>query len=470
MEGRSRLLVFDNCEHVLDAAADMIEAIFEHSTTVTFLPPAERACGVADEQLWPVPSLDVNAGVDSAAATLFVERAQAVAPDIALSADDDASAVVEICRRLDGIPLAIELAASRMLSMTATEVRDRLDDRFRLLVGSRRGLERHQTLRHAVQWSYDLLDDAERSLLNRCSVFAGGFDLAGAVAVTGSDDEFATLDLLDALVRKSLLVADRSAVRTRFSMLETIRQFAEEQLVASGEADEPAPRMPATSPGGSRCAGALGRSSTTRGLRLVHRSSWRTSALRFDGPPTMTISTCAAAIAVCASLLGSCVEQFEPVAWAEELIEPAKAIQHPRLAQLYAMAARCFAASRFEHGTRYAEATLLAVDSGRFDEVPFDLASELGIIYLIRGEPRTLDYAVPQHDFGERGAAYLASGTHGDDIDHDRRPRRGYGGLGRPPQRRPTSRTILRSSAGRSLHTGTSGSRPTRSARSRRTA
>ena len=90
---------------------------------------------------------------------------------------------MEICRRLDGIPLAIELAASRMQSMTATELRDRLDDRFRLLVGSRRGLDRHQTLRHAVAWSYDLLDDAEKSLLDRCSVFAGGFDLAAACAV-----------------------------------------------------------------------------------------------------------------------------------------------------------------------------------------------------------------------------------------------------------------------------------------------
>ena len=123
--------------------------------------------------------------------------------------------------------------------MTAGEVRDRLDDRFRLLVGSRRGLERHQTLRHAVAWSYDLLDDAEKTVLERCSVFAGGFDLQSACAVAGSDDvdDYAVLDLLDALVRKSLLVADRSSGRTRFSMLETIRQFAEEQLVASGEAD-----------------------------------------------------------------------------------------------------------------------------------------------------------------------------------------------------------------------------------------
>ena len=117
-------------------------------------------------------------------------------------------------------------------------MRDRLDQRFRLLVGSRRGLARHQTLRHAVAWSYDHLDDAEKPLLERCSVFAGGFDLQSACAVTGSDDDFATLDLLDALVRKSLLVADRSSGRTRFSMLETIRQFAEEQLVARGEASE----------------------------------------------------------------------------------------------------------------------------------------------------------------------------------------------------------------------------------------
>src|SRR6201996_2017651 len=125
-----------------------------------------------------------------------------------------------------------------MAAMTASEVRDRLDQRLRLLVGSRRALERHHTLRHAVAWSYELLDETEKALLDRCSVFAGGFDLQSACAVMGSDDDFATLDLLDALVRKSLLVADPSAGRTRYSMLETIRQFAEEQLVAGGVADE----------------------------------------------------------------------------------------------------------------------------------------------------------------------------------------------------------------------------------------
>ncbi|MGO9354520.1 MAG: ATP-binding protein, partial [Mycobacterium sp.] len=228
LEGRVRLLVFDNCEHVRDAAADLVEAILAHSATVKIVATSREGLGVADEQLWLVPSLDVGAGIDSAAVTLFVERAHSVASRFSLATPDEAAAVVEICRRLDGIPLAIELAASRMASMTVSEVRDRLDQRFRLLVGSRRGLERHHTLRHAVQWSYDHLDDAEKELLERCSVFAGGFDLQSVCAVAGSDDldDFAVLDLLDALVRKSLLVADRSAGRTRFSMLETIRQFA----------------------------------------------------------------------------------------------------------------------------------------------------------------------------------------------------------------------------------------------------
>jgi predicted ATPase len=386
MEGSSRLLVLDNCEHVLDAAADLIETIIEHSSTVRVLATSREGLGVADEQLWPVPALDVNAGVDSEAATLFTDRAQHVAPEIALSAGDSAGAVVEICRRLDGIPLAIELAASRMLSMTVTELRDRLDDRFRLLVGSRRGLERHQTLRHAVQWSYELLDDTEKVILNRCSVFAGGFDLASACAVTGAGDEFTTLDLLDALVRKSLLVADRSAVRTRFSMLETIRQFAEEQLVASGEADELRTAHARHFAGQEPDVLALWNSRRQREsydwftLELANlRAAFRWAADHEDLDR-------ASAIAVCAALLGSFVEQFEPGAWAEEIIEPARGVQHPRLAQLYAMAARCFAASRFDDGIRYGEAALLAVDSGRLDEVPLDLASEFGLIYVIRGE------------------------------------------------------------------------------------
>ena len=205
LEGRVRLLVIDNCEHVLDAAADLIEAILAHSATVRILATSREGLGVPDEQVWPVRSLDAAAGIDSAAVSLFVERAQGIAPGFSMVDGDEAAAVTEICQRLDGIPLAIELAASRMASMTAREMRDRLDQRFRLLVRSRRRLERHHTLRHAMAWSYDLLDDTEKTVLERCSVFAGGFDLQSACAVAGSDDldEYAILEVLDALVRKS---------------------------------------------------------------------------------------------------------------------------------------------------------------------------------------------------------------------------------------------------------------------------
>jgi predicted ATPase len=288
LEGRSRLLVFDNCEHVLDTTADMIEAILARSATVKILATSREGLGVGDEQVWPVSSLDVVAGTGSAAVALFVERSQAIAPRFSMS--DEADAVVEICQRLDGIPLAIELAASRMASMTAAEVRDRLDDRFRLLVGSRRGLARHHTLRHAVAWSYDLLDDAEKALLHWCSVFAGGFDLESACAVAGYEDsdEYAVLDLLDALVRKSLLVVVRSSGRTRFSMLETIRQFGEEQLVASGAAEEVRTAHAHHFAGKGADILALWDSArrTTGSLW-----NWPTCAPRFGGPPTTATST-----------------------------------------------------------------------------------------------------------------------------------------------------------------------------------
>jgi predicted ATPase len=386
LEGRSRLLVFDNCEHVLDAAADMIDSILSRSVTVKVLATSREGLRLADEQLWPVPSL-VNTGVDSAAATLFVERAQAVAPTISLSRSDDASAVVEICRRLDGIPLGIELAASRLQSMTVTDVRDRLDDRFRLLVGSRRGLERHQTLRHAVQWSFDLLDDAEKSVLATCSVFAGGFDLDGACVVTGSGDEFATLDLLDALTRKSLLIADRTSAHARFAMLETIRQFAEEHLMASGEGEYARTAHAQYFAGREADVLALWDSPRQReaynwlNIELANlRTAFRWAADHHD------LDT-AAPIAIYATFLGFWIGQFEPVGWAEELVESAKAVDHRRLAQLYAMATQCYSTGRVDDAFRYNDAHHVAIASGRFDEVPFEFEALLGGTYVHLGEP-----------------------------------------------------------------------------------
>ena len=388
LEGRVRLLVFDNCEHVLNAAADLIEAILAHSASVKILATSREGLGAVDEQVWPVPSLDVGAGVDSAAVTLFVERAGSVAPRFSLAKADEASAVVEICRRLDGIPLAIELAASRMPSMTASEVHDRLDQRFRLLVGSRRGLERHHTLRHAVAWSYDLLGDAEKALLERCSVFAGGFDLQSACAVAGFDDpdDYAVLDLLDALVRKSLLVADRSSGRTRFSMLETIRQFAGEQLVASGAATEVRTAHARYFAGREADILALWDSPRQREAYdwfSVELANLRTAFRWAADPGDLDV---AATIATYVAFLGLWVDNYEPIAWAEELIGSARAIDHPRLGFLYAMAAQCWNPGRIEAAVDYSDAAQPVIASGRH-EVPFGLEAFLAAVYLAIGQP-----------------------------------------------------------------------------------
>ena len=386
LEGRLRLLVFDNCEHVRDAAADLIEAILAQSATVTILVTSREGLGVADEHLWLVPSLDLGAGIESAAVDLFVERARSVASGFLMATSDEAEAVIEICRRLDGIPLAIELAASRMASMTAIEVGDRLDQRFRLLIGSRRGVERHQTLRHAVAWSYDLLEDAGKAVLERCSVFAGGFDLESACAVADSGDDFATLDLLDALVRKSLLIADRSTGRTRFSMLETIRQFAEEQLVARGEASEIRAAHSQYFAGREADILALWDGPRQReaydwfNIELANlRTAFRWAADQGDLDIAATIATYGA-------FLGIWVDNYEPIAWADELIEPARAVDHPRLAALYVMASACWNAGRIEAAVGYSDAAQRVIASGRY-EVPFGIEGVLGTAYLTIGQP-----------------------------------------------------------------------------------
>jgi predicted ATPase len=389
LEGRVRLLVFDNCEHVREAAADLVEAILARSATVRILATSREGLGVADEQLWLVPSLDVGAGIDSAAVNLFVERARSVASRFSLTAPDEAAAVVEICHRLDGIPLAIELAASRMASMTPSELRDRLDQRFRLLVGSRRGVPRHQTLRHAVQWSYDHLADAEKALLERCSVFSGGFDLESACAVAGFDDrdDIAVLDLLDALVRKSLLVVDRSLGRTRFSMLETIRQFAEEQLVASGAANDVRNAHARHFAGREADILALWDSPRQREAYDWFTAEFANLRTAFRWAADHGDLDVAAAIATYAAYLGFWVENHEPIGWAEDLIQPASTVDHPRLAALYVLASQCWMAGRrIEEALRYTDAAQAVLDSGRC-EVPFGLEGWFGGLYQLLGQP-----------------------------------------------------------------------------------
>ena len=392
LEGRVRLLVFDNCEHLLDATADLIEAILAHSATVKILATSREGLGVRDEQVRPVRSLDTAAGIDSAAVSLFVERAGGIASGFSMVDGDEAAAVAEVCQRLDGIPLAIELAASRMASMTASEMRDRLDHRFRLLVGSRRGLERHHTLRHAVAWSYDLLDDTERTVLERCSVFAGGFDLQSACAVAGSDDrdEYAILEVLDALVRKSLLLAVRLGGRTRYSMLETIRQFAEEQLIARGEASGAAEAV--------RTAHSRYFAGREADIMDVWDSPRQREAYDWFTVELANLRTAfrwatdngdldvAASIATYAPLLGFAIENYEPIAWAEEVIEPALAVNHPRLGALYIMASLCWMPGRTDESLRHSDAGRLTI-GGRTDKVLFGIEGWIGSAYQYIGQP-----------------------------------------------------------------------------------
>jgi predicted ATPase len=241
------LLVLDNCEHLLKASGRLAAAILANCSGVRVLATSREALAVPGEQVWPLRSLDLPApggGLDAAAASasmrLFCERAASARPGFTLS-EANAAAVVEICRRLDGIPLAIELAAARVIAMTPAEIAGLLDERFRLLTGGRRtAIERHQTLRAVVDWSYALLAETELVVFDRLSVFSGGFTLAAATAVvTGEGVEaWDVLDAVGGLVAKSMVVAEPGAgERTRYQLLETLRQYARERLAEGGETD-----------------------------------------------------------------------------------------------------------------------------------------------------------------------------------------------------------------------------------------
>ena len=233
---RTALLVLDNCEHVLDAAAEFVDAVLVAAPGVQVLATSREALGVRSEHSYPLPSLETG-GPDSAGEVLFIRRAEQVAPQRVWEADQ-LDAINQICERLDGIPLAIELAASRCRSMTPVDIAGRLDTAFLDLRGGRRSVERHRTLKAAIDWSHDALDDGERSVFARLSVFAGGWDLAAAEAVAVGDDVDPpdVFDLVDSLVSRSLVVASAGAGgATRFRMLEPVRQYAEDQLAQRGE-------------------------------------------------------------------------------------------------------------------------------------------------------------------------------------------------------------------------------------------
>jgi predicted ATPase/class 3 adenylate cyclase/DNA-binding CsgD family transcriptional regulator len=232
---RQLLVVLDNCEHLLDASAELVVAVLSGAARLTLLATSREAIGVAGEVSWRVPSLSLR----DEAVELFTDRARHARPDFALT-DGNAAAVGEICWRLDGVPLAIELAAARVRALSLAEILDSLHDRFRLLTGgARTAVLRQQTLRASVDWSHALLTQPERVLLRRLAVFLGGFDLDAAQAVAGGGDvqRYQVLDQLTLLVDKSLVVPDDTGDRTRYRLLETVRQYALEKLGESGEAD-----------------------------------------------------------------------------------------------------------------------------------------------------------------------------------------------------------------------------------------
>ncbi|HXY95122.1 MAG TPA: hypothetical protein VEP49_21870, partial [Acidimicrobiia bacterium] len=243
VQSKQLLLVLDNCEHLLDAASELVELLVQQSADARVLVTSREGLGVVGEQIWPLRSLPVaaDAAAASDAAQLFEDRARAARPDFVLDGNN-AATVVELCRRLDGIPLAIELAAARVAAMSPAEIADLLDERFRLLTGGRRtAVERHQTLRATVDWSYSLLTDTERVVFDRLGVFAGSFDVhaAAAVAVGDGVERWDVLDSLVSLVAKSMVVAeDVEPGTTRYQLLETLRQYARERLDGAGLADD----------------------------------------------------------------------------------------------------------------------------------------------------------------------------------------------------------------------------------------
>ncbi|OBI80080.1 transcriptional regulator [Mycobacterium sp. E740] len=232
--GRHMLMVLDNCEHLIDACAALAVDLLAACPAVILLATSREPFRVEGEIAWQVPSLSLT---DEAIA-LFTDRARHVRPDFTVTHDNSAT-VTEICRRLDGIPLAIELAAARVRALSLPQILDSLHDRFRLLTGgARKAVRRQQTLRASVDWSHALLTDSERTLFRRASVFMGGFDLDAAQSVCGDTDveRYQTLDQLTLLIDKSLIIADDSPFGTRYRMLETVRQYASEKLGESGEA------------------------------------------------------------------------------------------------------------------------------------------------------------------------------------------------------------------------------------------
>ena len=244
---RRLLLVLDNCEHVVEEVARIADGVIRTAPNVTILATSREALNVSGEHVYRMPSLAVPPAENRVTATeamtygaisLFVERANAADARFRLD-DANANAVAEICRRLDGIALAIELAAPRIKVLSAQQLSQRLDERFRLLTGgSRAALPRQQTMRALIDWSYDLLSDNEKTIFRRVSIFAGGWTIDAASEVCADDtiESWDVLDILSTLVDKSLVASELHGSHQRYRLLESMRQYARERLTTSADA------------------------------------------------------------------------------------------------------------------------------------------------------------------------------------------------------------------------------------------
>ena len=289
ISSRRLLLLMDNCEHVLAAAAASIGEILRRVGTGRVLATSRERLGTMGETVVVVAPLGLEGGATSDAVSMFLDRAQTVRPGFNLERQETAAAVIEICESLDGLPLGIELAAARMAAMSAVEVRDRLGDRLRFFTGPEHGPIHQLTLRRTVEWSHDLLEEAERILLHMASVFSGGFNLDSLCAVMGEVDDVEVLGRLDSLVRKSLVRADHSRDTTRYGLFDTIRLFAEERLSEAGQLEDTRDRHAAHFAAKRFGDGKAGTGPAGGPRSIGSRSSSPTCVLPFDGVQTETM-------------------------------------------------------------------------------------------------------------------------------------------------------------------------------------
>ncbi len=389
---RRLLLIFDNCEHVTEAAAKLSDTLLTGCPNASIIATSREILSISGERVMPLPPLEVD-GSSAPALTLFAERAKAVVPDFDIESHE--SVVREICVALDGIPLAIELAAARVRSMTPDQIHDRLDRRFKLLTGGSRAVrERHQTLLQAVQWSYDLLTGIETTVLDRATVFAGSFSLEAAETVCegGDVDEFDVIDTLDSLVSKSLLTVNRSEDGVRYGMLETIRAFGAQRLAESAEAEEIKRKHAYFFADEADENFKIWRSPKEReayvwldreinNLRDAFR--WALEANEVDP---------AARIASSVGDMGRFRLREEAANWAEEIVDAARAVRHSRLTILTTWcASSAWAFTRFDDAKRFGEEALGLLEDDAFE--PFVWAhGDLAFVAIFSGDvPKAIE-------------------------------------------------------------------------------